>query len=168
VLSLKAGIAEPVADKWSPQITIGTPVLIPEDYVADLPVRLSLYRRLAEIDDEGEIEPFAAELVDRFGPLPQEVEHLLAIVGMKVLSRRANVEKIDAGAKGAVLSFRDNSFADPLKLVAFIRSQGSAARVRPNMQVVFFADWERPEQRLKGTTALLRDLAGIAAKAKAA
>ena len=74
VLSLKAGISAPVADKWSPQITIGTPVLIPEDYVADLPVRLALYRRLAEIEDEREIEAFAAELVDRFGPLPEEVE----------------------------------------------------------------------------------------------
>ena len=77
VMSLKAGIAAPVADRWSPQITIGTPVLIPEDYVADLPVRLALYRRLAEIEDEREIEAFGAELVDRFGPLPEEVEHLL-------------------------------------------------------------------------------------------
>src|SRR5205807_3128054 len=73
VMSLKAGIAAPVADKWSPQITIGTPVLIPEDYVADLSVRLALYRRLAEIEDAREIEAFGAELVDRFGPMPEEV-----------------------------------------------------------------------------------------------
>jgi transcription-repair coupling factor (superfamily II helicase) len=168
VMSLRAGIAEPVADRWSPQITVGTPVLIPEDYVADLPVRLALYRRLAEIDDEREIEPFAAELVDRFGSLPDEVEHLLAIVAIKVLCRRANVEKVDAGPKGAVLSFRDNTFADPLKLVAFIKDQGPGARVRPNMQVVFFHDWEQPDERLKGTAVILRSLAGIAAKAKAA
>ena len=77
VMSLKAGIAAPTADRWSPQIAIGTPVLIPEDYVADLPVRLALYRRLAEIEDDREIEGFAAELVDRFGPLPVEVEYLL-------------------------------------------------------------------------------------------
>ena len=83
VMSLKAGIAEPVADKWSPQITIGTPVLIPEQYVADLNVRLSLYRRLAEIDDEREIDAFGAEFVDRFGPLPEEVDHLLRIVAIK-------------------------------------------------------------------------------------
>ena len=70
VASLKAGIAEPVADRWSPQITIGTPVLIPEDYVADLSVRLSLYRRLAELDDERDIDAFGAEMIDRFGPLP--------------------------------------------------------------------------------------------------
>ena len=101
VMSMKAGIAEPAADRWSPQITIGMPVLIPEDYVADLSVRLGLYRRLAEIDEEREIDGFGAELVDRFGPLPEEVQHLLKIVGIKALCRRANVEKVDTGPKGA-------------------------------------------------------------------
>ena len=125
VMSLKAGIAAPVADQWSPQITIGTPVLIPEDYVADLSVRLALYRRLAEIEDEQEIEAFGAELVDRFGTLPEEVEHLLKIVAIKALCRRANVEKIETGPKGAVLSFRDNTFANPEGLIAFIGKQGA-------------------------------------------
>jgi transcription-repair coupling factor (superfamily II helicase) len=168
VTSLKAGISVPVADKWSPSITIGTPVLIPEDYVGDLPVRLALYRRLAEIEDEREIEAFGAELADRFGPLPNEVEHLLQIVAIKSLCRRANVEKIEAGPKGAVISFRDNTFANPDGLIAFIREQGSGARVRPDMKVVLFDDWEEPEQRLKGTVAILRRLVGIAERAKAA
>jgi len=168
VQSLKAGITAPVADKWSPQITVGTPVLIPEDYVADLPVRLGLYRRLADLEDEREIDGFGAELADRFGPLPEEVEHLLQIVAIKGLCRRANVEKVDAGPKGAVFSFRDNTFSNPEGLVAFIREQGVGARVRPDMKVVFFDDWERPEDRLKGTTALLRRLANIAERAKAA
>ena len=168
VTSLKAGISAPVADRWSPQITIGTPVLIPEDYVADLPVRLALYRRLADIEDEEEIEAFGAELVDRFGPLPVEVEHLLKIVAIKGMCRRANVEKIDAGPKGAVLSFRDNIFANPEGLIAFIGRQGSAARVRPDQKVVLFYDWEKPNQRLHGTTAVLRNLVRIAEQAKAA
>ncbi|MGE0749225.1 MAG: transcription-repair coupling factor [Variibacter sp.] len=168
VMSLKAGLAEPAADKWSPQITIGMPVLIPDDYVADLSVRLSLYRRLADLEDEQEIESVAAELVDRFGPLPQEVEHLLKIVTIKALCRRANVEKVDTGPKGAVLSFRDDAFADPMGLVGFIREQGPAAKVRPDMKVVFFDDWEKPEERLKGTTDILRRLVAIAERAKAA
>jgi transcription-repair coupling factor (superfamily II helicase) len=168
VASLKAGITAPTADKWSPQITVGTPVLIPDDYVADLPVRLALYRRLAEIEDERDIEAFAAELVDRFGPLPSEVEHLLAIVAIKSLCRRANVERIESGPKGAVISFRDNSFAEPDRLVAFIRDQGPGARVRPDMKVVFFEDWEEPEARLRGTAALLRNLVALAQPAKAA
>jgi transcription-repair coupling factor (superfamily II helicase) len=168
VASLKAGIMEPAADRWSPQITIGTPVMIPDDYVADLSVRLALYRRLAEIEDEQEIGAFGAELTDRFGPLPSEVEHLLQIVAIKALCRRANVEKIDAGPKGVVISFRDNTFAHPDRLVAFIRQQGSAAKVRPDMKVVFFDTWEQPEERLKGTAAIMRDLARLASPAKAA
>jgi hypothetical protein len=167
VLSLKAGITAPVADRWSPQIIIGTALLIPEDYVADLTVRLALYRRLAEIEDEREIEGFAAELVDRFGKLPQEVEHLLRVVAIKSLSRRANVEKVEAGPKGIVLSFRDNIFADPEGLIAFIREQGSAVRMRNDpkntngQQLVFFEDWPRPQDRLKGTAAVLRKLVSI-------
>ena len=168
VLSLKAGIAAPAADRWSPQITIGTPVLIPEDYVGDLSVRLALYRRLAEIEDAREIDAFGAELIDRFGPLPPEVDHLLKIVAIKGLCRRANVEKIEAGPKGAVITLRDNTFAHPEALVAFIRDQGPSARVRPDMKVVFFADWERPDERLKGAARILSGLVRIAEPAKAA
>jgi transcription-repair coupling factor (superfamily II helicase) len=166
VASLKAGLTAPVADRWSPQITIGTPVMIPEDYVADLPVRLALYRRLAEIEDERGIEAFGAEMADRFGPLPEEVEYLLQIVAIKALCRRANVEKIEAGPKGAVIAFRDNVFANPERLIAFIREQG--ARVRPDQKVVFHEDWEQPEQRLRGTAQILRNLVRLAQPAKAA
>ena len=168
VTSLKAGITAPAEDKWSPQITMGTPVMIPEDYVADLPVRLGLYRRLAEIDAEREIEAFGAELIDRFGSLPAEVGHLLQVVGIKLLCRQANVEKIEAGPKGAVISFRDNRFANPDRLVAFIHDQGRSARVRPDMKVVFFADWQKPEQRLRGTASILRTLVALTEPAKAA
>ncbi|HEY2230453.1 MAG TPA: transcription-repair coupling factor [Xanthobacteraceae bacterium] len=168
VASLKAGISAPVADQWSPQITIGMPVMLPETYVADLPVRLGLYRRLAEIEDEREIEAFGAELTDRFGSPPPEVEHLLQIVAIKSLCRRANVEKVEAGPKGVVISFRDNTFANPERLIGFIREHGRDAKVRPDMKVVFFDDWPQPAQRLKGTMAILRQLAHLAAPAKAA
>jgi len=168
VVSMKAGISAPVADRWSPQITIGTPVLIPEDYVTDLPVRLALYRRLAEIESERDIEAFGAELVDRFGPLPEEVDYLLQVVAIKSLCRRANVEKIDAGPKGAVLSFRDNVFANPAGLIAYIGRQGARARVRPDQKVVFFDDWDTPKQRLKGSVGILRALAGLAEKGEKA
>jgi transcription-repair coupling factor (superfamily II helicase) len=168
VLSLKAGISAPVADKWSPQITIGTPVLIPEDYVTDLPVRLGLYRRLAEIEDERAIEGFAAELVDRFGPLPEEVEYLLQVVAIKTLCRRANVERIEVGPKGAVLALRDNIFSNPDGLIAYIAKHPVGARVRPDMKVVFFDEWETPQARLKGAAGILRALVGIAEKGKRA
>ena len=168
VASIKAGITMPVADRWSPQITIGTPVMIPEEYVKDLPVRLGLYRRLAELEDDADIDSFGAELVDRFGEMPIEVEHLLKIVAIKAACRKANVERIEAGAKGVVITFRDNTFANPERLVGYIRKQGPSARVRPDMKVVFFDDWEQPEHRLKGTAKILRNLVELARPAKAA
>ncbi|HVV41395.1 MAG TPA: transcription-repair coupling factor [Nitrobacter sp.] len=168
ILALKAGVSEPTADRWSPQITVGMPVLIPEDYVADLAVRLSLYRRLADLDTDDEIDNFAAELRDRFGPLPDEVRYLFKVAAIKAYCRRANVEKIDAGPKGAVITFRDNAFAHPDRLVAFIRQHGEAAKVRPDMKVVFFQVWKTAEERLTGATEIMRQLANLAEDRKAA
>jgi transcription-repair coupling factor (superfamily II helicase) len=171
VVSLKAGITAPVEDRWAPQITIGTPVLIPDEYVADLSVRLALYRRLADIEDEREIDAFAAELVDRFGKLPKEVDHLLQVVGIKALCRQANIEKVDAGPKGVVLAFRDNQFANPEGLIGFIREHGPYAKIRNDkngQRLVILEEWDTPEERLKGTATILRRLAKIAGQAKAA
>src|ERR1044071_766071 len=100
--------------------------------------------------------------------LPVEVEHLIKIAAIKSLCRQANVERIEAGPKGAVISFRDNTFANPERLLGFIREQGAQARVRPDMKVVFFEDWERPEERLKGAAGILRSLVQLAQPAKAA
>jgi len=147
---------------WSPQIGIGTPVLIPEHYVADLNVRMELYRRLSRLIEAQEIEAFAAELIDRFGSLPDEVENLLAIVAVKQLSKRAGVDKVDAGPKGAVLSFRNNEFANPGGLVAFISDQVGTAKLRPDHKLVFMRGWETPKDRLAGVRLLMRDIAKIA------
>ena len=92
---------------------------------------LGLYRRLSTLETDGEIDSFGAELIDRFGPLPSEVEQLLKIVAIKALCRRANVEKVDGGPKGIIVSFRDNSFANPTGLVRYIAEQASFAKVRP-------------------------------------
>lgn len=168
IVNLKAGITEPTVDRWSPQITIGMPVLIPEDYVSDLSVRLSLYRRLADLETDDEIENFAAELRDRFGKLPDETRYLFKVAAIKNYCRRAHVEKVDAGPKGAVITFRDNSFAQPDLLVSFIKRHGQAAKVRPDMKVVFLQVWETPEERLAGTTDILLQLAHLAETKKAA
>ena len=91
------------------------PSLIPEDYVPDLNVRLSLYRRLSDAEQaEDRVKPLAAELIDRFGPLPDEAQQLLKIVGIKANCRKACIEKIDIGPRGAVLTLRDNSFPNPV------------------------------------------------------
>jgi transcription-repair coupling factor (superfamily II helicase) len=163
VAALEAGVEQAI-DKWSPQIAVGTPVMIPEEYVPDLSVRLGLYRRLADIEEEATIDASAAELVDRFGPLPDEVKTLLDVVAIKALCRRANVDRIEAGSKGAVVAFRDNVFANPEGLVAWINSDDADARVRPDQKVVVRRDWENIDARLRGTKALLETLVKIATK----
>jgi transcription-repair coupling factor (superfamily II helicase) len=161
VAHLQAGITAPAPEKWSPQIAVGTPVMIPEDYVPDLPVRLGLYRRLADLEDPAEVDAAAAELVDRFGPLPAEVKTLLEVVAIKALCRRANVERIEAGPRGAVVSFRDNKFPNPEGLISWITGSDSA-RVRPDQKLVVFRDWQKIDQRLRGTKSVLDTLVGLA------
>jgi transcription-repair coupling factor (superfamily II helicase) len=157
------GDQKTAARDWSPQINVGTSVLIPENYVTDLSVRLSLYRRIAGLENDAEAEAFAAELIDRFGPLPAEVENLLGIVAIKRLSRAAGVEKIEAGPKGAVLSFRHNRFARPDKLVGFMSKHAALFSIRPDHKLVCRQNWETPKGRVAGVEKLMKNLAALAA-----
>jgi transcription-repair coupling factor (superfamily II helicase) len=152
------GQADAADGGWSPQITVGTAVMIPESYVPDLQLRLGLYRRLGEIENAGDIDAFGAELIDRFGSLPEEVEHLLKIVYIKALCRRANVEKLDAGPKGVVIHFRKREFAEPAALIRYIGEQGSLAKIRPDHSVVFIRDWPNAEKRLAGSAVIATQL----------
>jgi transcription-repair coupling factor (superfamily II helicase) len=167
VANLKAGIEEEVEEQWSPTIVTGTPVLIPESYVTDLDLRMALYRRLSTLETEQDIEGFAAEMIDRFGALPPEVEQLMSIVAIKTLCRRANIEKVEAGPKGIVVAFRDNAFANPDGLVRYVTERGTFAKVRPDMRVVFIGDYEAPSRRLRETRRLMADLTRIAEGKKA-
>jgi transcription-repair coupling factor (superfamily II helicase) len=164
VAQMRAG--EAVADgdsQWSPQINIGTSVLIPESYVSDLQVRLGLYRRLADFTIQDEVDAFGAELHDRFGKPPEDVQHLLQIVSIKMLCRIANVQAVDAGTKGVSINLRNGIFPNPAKLVEWINGQGTLAKLRPDMKLVIMRDWATPEQRLKGTRQLMQTLVKLAA-----
>jgi transcription-repair coupling factor (superfamily II helicase) len=149
-------------DQWSPTINLGASVLIPDYYVTDLNVRMSLYRRLSGLETRADIDAFAAELIDRFGPLPDEVRHLFEIVAIKQLALKAGVEKIDAGPKGGTVAFRGNAFANPIALVQFIAKHGGTMKVRPDQKIVVSRDWPTPEDRLQGAKALLGQLAKLA------
>ncbi|AWN49530.1 transcription-repair coupling factor [Methylobacterium terrae] len=168
VAALKSGNALPTDEQWSPTIALGAPVTMPEEYVSDLSVRLGLYRRLATLENDRELESFGAEMIDRFGPMPPEVEELLKIVTIKILCRETNVEKVEAGPKGIVMHFRDRAFANPAKLAGYIADQRSFAKVRPDMSVVFIRDLATVAERLKETTAILRDLVKLITRKKAA
>ena len=149
-------------EEWSPQITLGMPVLIPEGYVADLGVRLGLYRRIAQLDSRRERDAFAAELIDRFGPLPREVENLLQIIAIKRDCREAGVERVEAGPKGAVVTLRNNRFANPAGLVELIQKHAGTLRLRPDQKLVYLRNWDDEPTRLKGVAGLLQALVKLA------
>jgi transcription-repair coupling factor (superfamily II helicase) len=150
-------------DQWTPQINLGIPVLIPDAYVPELNVRLNLYRRLAELRTRAELDGFGAELIDRFGPLPPEVGNLLDTVVIKQLCRAAGVEKFDVGPKGAVLTFRNNSFARVDQLMAWVMKQAGTVKIRPDQKLVYTRAWDQPDRRLKGARTLMSELALLAA-----
>ncbi len=149
-------------ERWTPQINLGSAVLIPDDYVKELPVRLGLYRRVAALETDLDLESFAAELVDRFGPLPQEVENLLEVMSVKQLCRRAHVAKLDVGPKGVVAGFHQDTFPNPAGLVQFLTQQMGTAKLRPDNKLVVQRGWDDRAVRAKGAKRLLQTLVEIA------
>ncbi len=152
---------------WTPNIGLGLPVLIPETYVRDLPVRLGLYRRIGALGSDAESEAMAAELVDRFGELPHEVENLLGVVGLKRTCREAGVEKLEAGPKGMVLTFRGNVFSNPAGLVAWLSTKGGLVKLRPDHKLSIVREMDIAT-RLATARDILGSLARIVGQAKAA
>ncbi|MBK1636611.1 transcription-repair coupling factor [Rhodovulum adriaticum] len=161
IAKIKAGEMEGLSeadDEWSPQINLGVPVLIPEDYVPDLDVRLGLYRRLSGLSTKVELEGFAAELIDRFGKLPKEVNTLLLVVRIKAMCKRAGIARLDGGPKGATVQFHNDKFANPAGLVEFIQAQQGLAKVKDN-KIILRRDWKKDSDKIKGAFAIARDLA---------
>ncbi|HEY1095777.1 MAG TPA: transcription-repair coupling factor [Alphaproteobacteria bacterium] len=148
---------------WVPQINLGVPVLIPEEYVRDLPVRLGLYRRLASLTEHDAIEAFAVELIDRFGPLPDEVKNLLDVMTIKQLCKHAGIEKIDAGPRGALLSFRRNQFAAVDQLLVYVNKQLGTIKIRPDQKLSAMRTWDEVSHRITGVRQLVRDLSDMVA-----
>jgi transcription-repair coupling factor (superfamily II helicase) len=156
-----------ISDDWSPQLNLGVPVMIPESFIPDLDIRLGLYRRLSSLTTKVELEGFAAELIDRFGALPKEVNTLMLIVRIKAACKRAGISKLDAGPKGATIQFHNDKFANPAGLVDFLKAQGGAARVSGN-KIVLVGEMKSEADRIKGAFNIARDLAEVVKAAKAA
>ncbi|QIK95974.1 transcription-repair coupling factor [Sphingomonas sp. HDW15A] len=165
ILELKSGVSEVSRQEFSPQINVEAPILIPETYVPDLDLRMGLYRRLGDFEDRQAVEEFAAELIDRFGPLPDETKNLLTIVETKINCRKACVAKLDVGAKGAVVTFIDSGFPDLAGLLAYVDRLKGQAKLRPDSKLVISRDWPSGEARLNGALQISRGLSRVVAAA---
>jgi transcription-repair coupling factor (superfamily II helicase) len=162
IVELKAG-GVPREEEFTPLISVDAPIMIPETYVPDLDLRMGLYRRLGELDDRNAIESFAAELIDRFGALPDETANLLKIVEVKLNLKQAMVAKLDIGPRGAVVTFAPNGFPDLAGLLSYIERLKGAAKLRPDSKMTVARDWPNAEARLNGALQLARGLARVAA-----
>ena len=153
IMRLKAGDyekgTEHAGQDWAPQITTGIPIMIPETYVRDLGVRLGLYKRIGELQSQEQVADMREELTDRFGKLPEEVDNLLKTVEIKIMCRAANIEKIDAGAKGILIMFHNNVFARPEKLIDFIAAQFGIVKVRPDQKLFIEKNLDSYAQRVE-------------------
>jgi transcription-repair coupling factor (superfamily II helicase) len=167
ILAAKAGDAGLEREAGpSPQITVDAPIMIPEEYVPDLAVRMGLYRRLNDARDHSEIEALAAEMIDRFGPLPPATANLVKLIEIKRLAIAANIAKIDVGAGGTLVTFHKDDFPDPAGLIAWVDRVGPDAKLRPDMKLVLSRAWGDPRSRLNGLFQLTRGLSGIVTRAE--
>lgn len=151
------------SENWSPQINLGMSILIPEKYVEDLGIRMSLYRRLADLEDASDLESFAAELIDRFGKIPQEVENLLDIVRIKQLCKIAKVDKVEAGPKGAVIGFYKDSPPNLAGLLTWMKDARGTVKLRADQKLVTVHTWDSAADRVYGIQIIMKQLADLAA-----
>ena len=162
IMDAKAdGMAQRPRD-FSPQITVDAPILIPEEYVPDLDLRMGLYRRLNELDDRREIDAFAAEMIDRFGPLPEATDNLVKVIEIKLNAKIACVAKIDVGPKGALVAFHDDKPPNIDGLLAYVDRLGGIAKLRPDSKLALTRNWPDPQARLNGALQLSKGLAKAA------
>ncbi|ASP30416.1 transcription-repair coupling factor [Qipengyuania flava] len=168
ILAAKAGDMglEAKSERVSPQITVDAPIMIPEDYVPDLAVRMALYRRLNDASDKAEIEALAAEMIDRFGDLPAATANLVRLIEIKHQAIEANIAKIDVGAQGTLVTFHQDDFPDPAGLLAYVDRLKGTAKLRPDMKLVISRAWGSPESRLNGLFQLTKGLSGVVRKSR--
>jgi len=159
-----AGVAPP-REALSPVITVDAPILIPEDYVPDLPLRMALYRRLNEAEDRAALDGFAAEMIDRFGPLPPETANLIQLMEIKANAKAAGIAKLDVGTKGALVSFHDDEFANVPGLIAYVERLKGRARIRPDNKLSVSGEWASAGARLNGALQLSKGLGKLAKQA---
>jgi transcription-repair coupling factor (superfamily II helicase) len=162
IMDAKAGGLATRPRDFSPQITVDAPILIPDDYVPDLDLRMGLYRRLNELEQGQEIEAFAAEMIDRFGPLPPETENLIRVIEIKNNAKKACIAKMDVGVKGVLVSFHDDKPPSVAGLLAYVDRLNGVAKLRPDSKLVLQRAWPDAKSRLHGALQLSKGLAKAA------
>jgi transcription-repair coupling factor (superfamily II helicase) len=126
---------EPQVHDVDPELSFDVDALLPESYIDDVGVRLSLYKRLASANDEAHVADLAAEMEDRFGPPPDDARNLVQLMTLKAELRRFRVLGCEAGARMVTLHLREDTPLDAQKILALVNKPKSPFKLTPDMRL---------------------------------
>ena len=157
VNSFKNG-SKQIEEVWSPSISLGLSVLIPENYVYDLSTRMSLYRKAGELLNSDDIKNFSDELFDRFGPPPSQVNNLLTTLMIKNKCLKCKINFVDAGPKGLLLGFKNNFFKETEKLITLVNNSSGQLKIRPDQKLFFQKSLKTNEDKIETALSLINQI----------
>ena len=142
-----------------PEVELGIPALLPEDFMPDVHMRLILYKRIASAGSEQDLWDLQVEMIDRFGLLPEVSKTLFRIAQVKLRAQPLGIRRIEAGPGGGRLMFAEGTSVDPLSLIKLIQSQSRRYSLEGPDVLRIRDNWEEPEKRLQEIMQLLDRLA---------
>ncbi|WP_286266346.1 transcription-repair coupling factor [Thalassotalea atypica] len=160
VLALKAG-KEPSLDNLTArqtEIDLRIAALIPDDYIFDVSLRLSLYKRIASCEDKQALDDIQVELIDRFGLLPQPTKNLVQIAKLKLKAQKLGISRIEVGPSGGSVEFNDNTNVDPVKIIGLIQKQPKIYKLDGANKVKFTKVTDDAQARFTWVNSLLAEL----------
>lgn len=161
VKALKEG-REPSLEELTQQqadIELRVPALLPDDYLGDVNMRLSFYKRIAAAESKAELDELKVELIDRFGLLPDATENLLQITELRLLVEPLSVVRIDAGTQGGFIEFSAKAQVNPDKFIQLIQKEPIVYRFDGPFKFKFMKDLSDNKVRLEFVVDLLRTIA---------
>jgi transcription-repair coupling factor (superfamily II helicase) len=144
------------------EVNMHLPALIPDDYLPDVNMRLTLYKRLSNCETKEHLHELQVEIIDRFGLLPDPVKVLFQLAELRQLGEKLGLKKIEAGPNGGRLQFTANTLVEPMAIVTMVQSQPSIFRLQNNDQLSFTMAMDSPAARFEQVNDILQQLLSAA------
>ena len=145
-------------EDFSVQIKLGISLLIPEDYMQDLSLRMSFYKKIATIKSDEDQENLINEMTDRFGKIPAEIINLMEVAKLKWSCKKVAVERVEAHPEGILIGFKDNKFANPDKLLQTVFSSKNKIRIHAGQKVLFVCDVKTAAAKISSALGVILQL----------
>jgi transcription-repair coupling factor (superfamily II helicase) len=147
------------------EVELRLPALLPESYVADVPVRLAMYKRLAAAPDNAAIDLLTEEIVDRFGPLPPPATNLLRVARLKLAARAIGIRRLDVGPQGGYALFEEQNQVDPRAVIRLVQHPDRDYRLEGPLKLRISVETDEGAQRFEFAEKFLNELKGAPGQA---